>query len=121
MNFKTLFFLLLTFGAINYSVNAQTVNGVPIEEIDATYLEIVGTTRMFSNKVTVVVDFGQHISFFASAKEISILDEENKPVVFNTMVDALNFFAKFGYKLSQAYVITVSNQNVYHYLMEKTE
>ena len=38
---------------------------------------------------------------------------------FNSMIDALNFFNTYGYKFVNAYVITIGNQNVYHFLLEK--
>ncbi len=35
------------------------------------------------------------------------------------MVDALNYMGKQGWEFMQAYIVTVQNQNVYHYLLKK--
>ena len=35
------------------------------------------------------------------------------------MVDAMNYMGKRGWKFEQAYVVTTSNQNVYHWLLSK--
>lgn len=113
--------LLLIFGMISSFVSfSQTVNDIPIKDIDVEYIEIVGTGKLFSNKVTIQIDFGQHDKLF-SAKDTQVKDEDGKLMVFNSMIDAMNFFGKNGYVFQQAYVLTVSNQNVYHYLMRKVQ
>jgi hypothetical protein len=35
------------------------------------------------------------------------------------MVDALNYMGEKGWEFVQAYVVTISNQNVYHWLLKK--
>ena len=42
-----------------------------------------------------------------------------KAMVFNSMVDALNYMGKDGWEFAQAYSAAISNQNVYNYLMKK--
>ena len=67
-----------------------------------------------------MIDFGQSTKLFGNnKKQFSILDKENKKVVFNSMIDALNFISKNGYEFVTAYTVTLGNQNVYHYLMNK--
>lgn len=111
--------LAALFALCAFSGKAQSVNGTPLKDIDVQYIQIVGTSKMFSKKVTIEIDFGQHQKFFSTGKETQIRDAENKRVEFNSMIDALNFMSKHGYKFVQAYAFAVGNQNVYHYLMEK--
>ena len=67
-----------------------------------------------------MIDFGQSTKLFGNnKKQFSILDKNNKKVEFNSMIDALNFMTKNGYKFEQAYVLTVGNSNTYNYLMSK--
>ena len=48
------------------------------------------------------------------------MDESTgKPKVFNSMVDALNYMGSMGWNFEQAYVITMGNQNVYHFLLSQ--
>lgn len=98
--------------------SAQTVNDVLISDIESEYMEIVGTSRLFSNKVTIQIDFGQENKIFV-AKDTQVKDATGKLMIFNSMIDALNFFAASGYEFQQAYTITIGNQNVYHFLMRK--
>jgi hypothetical protein len=112
------FFAVCLLGLSN--VKSQTVNDIPIKDIDVQYIQIVGTSQLLSNKVTIEIDFGQTTKFF-STKETRVKDEEGKLMKFNSMIDALNFFSKNGYKFVTAYAITISNQNVYHYLLEKNK
>ncbi|WP_151675059.1 hypothetical protein [Patiriisocius marinus] len=111
--------MLLLFFTCCFTAYSQTVNDIPIEEIDVEYLRIVGTSRMMSKKVTIEIDFGQDTKFFGSGKETQVKDIEGKLVKFNSMIDALNFMSSNGYDFVQAYAFSVNNQNVYHYLMKK--
>jgi len=96
----------------------QSVNNIPIKDIDVEYIQIVGTSKLLSNKVTIEIDFGQVDKLF-SAKDTQVKDEFGKLLTFNSMIDALNFMSKNGYEFVNAYAITMSNQNVYHFLMKK--
>lgn len=91
----------------------------PSIEAKKVYAELLGyQKRIFSNKVKVTVDFGQNVSFWKSGDMI-IVDENGKEIVFNSMVDAMNFMGNHGWAFVQAYAITEGNQNVYHWLMTK--
>ena len=112
---------LLTIIAVILSINniySQTVNDILIEDIDVEYIQIVGTSKLLNNKVNIEIDFGQENKVWSS-KDTWIKDENDKLIVFNSMIDALNFFSKYGYDFVDAYAINVGNQNVYHYLMKK--
>lgn len=101
------------------SLHAQTVNDIPLKDIDVEYVQIVGTSKFLTTKLTVEIDFGQHNKIF-SDKDTRIKDADGKNMVFNSMIDALNFMTKNGYEFVQAYAISVANnQNVYHYLLRK--
>lgn len=108
-----LFFSLTSFG--------QTVNDIPIKDIDVEYIEIVGTSRLLSKKISISIDFGQEVKAFVGAKQIKIKDTNGKNLIFNSMIDALNFMSQNGYSFVQAYAVSEGKQNVYHYLMRKTE
>lgn len=109
--------LTTSLAVIGLALNAQTVNGIPIKDIDVEYVQIVGTSKLFSTKLTIQIDFGQRTKFFSSGKETILKDEDEKTLEFNSMIDALNFMSKNGFEFVNAYAITVSNQNVYHYLL----
>jgi len=120
---KKILILLCVLFAVS-SMQAQTVNGIPLSELDVEYVMIVGTGKFMSNKVTIELDFGQHTKFFGGGKEQRLLDENGKKLELNSMIDALNFMSKFGYKFVNAYVITSEKgiggtQNVYHWILQK--
>lgn len=114
---KTISLLILIITSCTFSFS-QSVNGVPLEDIDAEYIRIVGTARLLSGKVIINLEFGQQDKLF-SGKDLAIVDSTGKSVVFNSMIDALNYMASFGYEFQAAYAITVGQQNVYHYLMRR--
>jgi hypothetical protein len=97
-----------------FASNAQTVNDIPLKDIKAEYVQIVGTTRFMSLKLTININYGQEPD-----EESKVRDENGKKVIFNSMVDALNFMTKYGYEFVTAYALTVGNQNVYHFLLKR--
>lgn len=117
MKFKaTLLVLVMAIAQLSFG---QTINGTPIEDIDAEYMMLVGAAKFLSNKVVVDVDFGQFQKFIDMSGDNLVRDENGKKVSFNSMIDALNFFADYGYDLHDAYAITIGNQNVYHWVLKK--
>lgn len=83
------------------------------------YCELVGTEKFLSKKCTVQIDFGQN-----PYKDNRIVGENGKSKTFNSMVDAMNYMGKLGWKFQQAYVVTMPSgmgggQNVYHWLLIK--
>ena len=84
------------------------------------YCQIVGTGRLMSNKVTIEIDFGQ----FRSIWEDNRLKDPatGNRIVFNGMIDALNFMGKQGWEFVQAYAFSQGNSPaVYHFLMKKSK
>lgn len=100
-----------------FKVKAQTVNDIPLKDIDVEYVQIVGTSKLLSTKLTIQIDFGQHTKFFSSRNETIVRDENGKAIDFNSMIDALNFMSQNGFEFVNAYAISTGNQNVYHYLL----
>ena len=111
--------------------HAQTVNNVPVKEINAEHIEIAGKAVERSEglliggtKVTIQVDFGQEIK---AKKDAQILKETGKPIslkkpmTFNSMMDALNFWNKHGYEFHDAYAITHEKAHIYHYILKKKD
>lgn len=106
---KKIMFLMLMF--ISMSAMAQ--------ESYKVFCELLGTGKLLSNKVTVTVDFGQETSFWSGASKQYLVDGNGKTIKFNSMVDAMNYMGKRGWEFEQAYVVTIGNQNVYHWLLSK--
>jgi spore germination protein YaaH len=112
--------MLLAIGLLCFAITlkAQTVNDIPLKDIDVDYVQIVGTSKLLSTQLTIELDFGQRNKFF-SFKDTQVKDETGKLLSFNSMIDALNFMSANGYEFVSAYTISVQNQNVYHYLLKK--
>ena len=102
-------FLMFTFSSV---ASAE-------EPTQRVYAELLGTGTNFLNlnkNVKVSVDLGQ---FQSATKAYTLLDENGKDIKFNSMVAAMNYMGERGWKFVQAYVVTVSNQNVLHWLLNK--
>ena len=82
------------------------------------YAEVVATPRLLSNKVTIDIDYGEERSIW---KDNRIKTDEGKLKKFNTVVDALNYMGKEGWKLVNAfpYISGNGNTQVYHYVFRK--
>jgi len=101
--------LLFTLLFIGVNVNAQE----PLQPRKV-YCQIVGTQKLLSTKCTIEVDFGQN-----QWGSQALVDENGKLISFNSMVDAMNQMGELGWEFEDSYVITVSGQNVYHWLLSK--
>ena len=81
------------------------------------YCEVVATGRLLSNKVTIDIDYGEERSIW---KDHRLKAEDGKLKKFNSVIDALNYLGKQGWKLVNAFPVTEGNgPKVYHYVFKK--
>jgi len=102
----------------NFYLHGQYVNDFPLKDITSEYIQIVGTQKPLSTKVFIDIDFGQRDKLWVT-KDTQIKDETGKPIVLNSMIDALNYLSKYDYEFVQAYAFSDGGQSVYHFLMHK--
>jgi len=113
------FILFISLLILSFSAKSQFVNGVHLNDMDVNYIEIVGTSKLLSSKVTIQLEFGQRVRFFRG-KEASLVDSTGNEIVLNSMIDALNYLSEYNFEFVTAYAVTMgNNQNVYHYLLRK--
>ena len=117
---KKIFTFLIIIFSISISAFCQTVNNIPIKDIDAEYIEIQGAPgEAFGRNIRVLIDFGQTRKSPGSKDQL-IRDVDGKKMKFNSMIDALNFMSANGYEFVQAYGVSISNKEIEHYyLMRK--
>mgnify|MGYP003582493613 CR=1 FL=1 len=114
---KILLFFALSFNLASFG---QTINGIPIKELNADYLQIIGTSRFMSSKLNISIDIGQRTKLFSNNNETArIKDENGQVLIFNSIIDALNFMSANGYDFVSANILTQDDSNVYYYLMKK--
>jgi hypothetical protein len=112
--------LLLALIAISLKSQSQVkVDGVDINTLPINYCQIVGFDMgVFKKKVVISVDYGQKVVLGEGTTIEDIAT--NKPVVFNSMIDALNFMDKNGWEYINSYAISNANAgSVYHYLLKR--
>ncbi len=102
--------LLLSFTEIFCQTDSVTIKRT--EE----YCLLIGTARLFSNKVSIQVDFGQNRPFFSDNR---YKDENGNVVLFESMVDALNYMNSRGWQFVGAYPMVSNAGTAYHYLMKR--
>ena len=112
---KTLLILLISLLISSFGFS-QTVNGVPLKDINAEYVQIMGAPVLLKNKLRILIDFGQ-FSRSLSTKDQVIVDSEGKRMQFNSMIEALNFMSANGYEFVQAYGVSISNNEIEHYYL----
>lgn len=110
--------LLSTLILSSYSYS-QTVNDVPLKDIDVEYVQIIGTGRSLSTKVNVEIDFGQETKSISFKNGTNIKDEKGRNVKFNSMMDALNFMSENGYAFQFAYTTNDEKDNAVYYILKK--
>ena len=99
-------------------MSAQTVGGIPIEDIPARYVKIVSSSKLFKVfQVNTYLDYGQ-ISKIKDVKKGYILDDNGKTMDFNGVMGVLNHFESKGYRYVNQHIVTTTTGNVYNYLLE---
>jgi len=67
--------------------------------------------------LTIAVDFGQKLHFWKDVR--TVRDERGRPIVFNSLADALNYMASDGWELVNVYSFTDGKQTLFHYVMRR--
>lgn len=81
------------------------------------YCLILASSKLFSTKVDISIDFGQETKLFSDSR---YKDQEGKVKVFNSVIDALNYMNSKGWEFVNAYAISIQGSGqVYHYLMKR--
>jgi hypothetical protein len=116
------FGICLMFGFSSFS---QTVNGVALTDLDVEYITIEIKLihvkgKGYLNRVH--INFGKNrVSISYNADNI-LRDRYGDPIHFDTMLDALNFFAKNGFELAQAYVASYDSFPDFHcYILRRKQ
>ena len=114
--------LILIFSAFALISNAQ-VNNAGTKETTV-YCDVVSRHVLlsFSGKVKIDVDFGQSQKFISGINYNALKDEDGKAIVFNSIVDALNYMSNEGWSLVNTYTVTNPDTKELHvhYIMKKT-
>lgn len=107
------------------TIHAQSPDSVQLSSSPRimAYAELLGwNTNVLGlgKKAKVEVEFGDESWGWQGNDGRNLLvDENGDDIKFNSMVDAMNYMAARGWKFEAAYVVTVSNQPVVHWLMSK--
>ena len=81
------------------------------------YCEVIATGKLLSNRVTIDIDYGEERSFW---KDHRLRNDEGKLKKFNSVIDAVNYLGKDGWRLVNAFPVSTGNgPMVYHYVFKK--
>ena len=83
------------------------------------YCEILAyDVGLFKKKIIINVDYGQKAKF---GEDMSIKDTNGKTYIFNSVIDALNFFEDNGWEFVSNYAVSLPNNGgmVYHTLLKR--
>ncbi|MDX9854410.1 MAG: hypothetical protein RBS81_11560 [Tenuifilaceae bacterium] len=115
---KLLLTLIITISAL--AAKSQTVNGISLDKIDATYIDIVEYKKFVSDKVNILLDYGQR-SHIIYNEEQFVKDKNGKDMEFNSIIDALNFLSKYGYEYIDSYITVSKESSTCHFLLKQKE
>lgn len=111
---KVLLVFSLLLPLVGYS---QKVNGEDLSlKKDLHYIEIVAVGKLFSSKIIISVDYGQQLD---GKNDTRVDGEDGKPITFNSNMDALNYFYRWGWDLMLTYTASTGGESVVRYVMQK--
>src|ERR1700712_4678923 len=104
---------ILTLLCLIFSLHGFSQDSTKVEQ----YCEVTASGKLFSSKVTIDVDYGEERSFW---KDHRLKDDEGKLKKFNSVIDALNYLGKMGWKLVNAFPVNNGgSSSIYHYVFKK--
>jgi hypothetical protein len=115
---KTILFFCLAFSLFGFKGFSQSLNNVPIRDIDIKYFEVIATFNQSNTMTSFELDLGQTNRAFTN-KQITIRDQNGIVMKFYSMVDVLNFFSKNGFELDETYTISSGNIHYNHYVLKR--
>ena len=104
--------IILTMGFASLQSFSQT-DTAKVEQ----YCEVVATPKLFSNKVTIDINYGEEKSFW---RDNRLKTDEGKFKKFNSVIDALNYMGKDGWLFVNAFPVTIGTSQVFHYGFKKS-
>ncbi len=90
------------------TIQAQYVNGVHLDEIDATYIGVTTQYPWLNGKLRAFVDVGQEVRDTRWNRNI-LSDREDDTIRFNSEIHLFNFLDELGYVFLQEVYITSDN------------
>ncbi len=100
------------------STYAQSVNGIPVSELDAKYVRINFTRKILKPfQIKVFLDYGQ-ISRIKDIKKGFVLDDDGEKFTFNGIMGVVNLLVTNGYRI--AFIYNEEDDSV-NYIMEKVK
>ena len=103
--------ILLPFLALSLSCFSQDTTKVE------QYCLAVATGKLFSTKVSLTLDFGEDRNFW---KDQRLKDEDGKAKNFNSSVDGLNYLGRMGWKIVNAFSVSLANgSSLFYYIFKK--
>lgn len=104
------------------TVFAQTVNDIDFTDLDLEYVRIVAN----QDESDVYLDFGNKYNAPRFNNRLAapdlrnvIKDKKGHEMIFSSIIDALNFMAANGFKLSQTYTIQSEKKVLQCYILEQ--
>ncbi|MES2760945.1 MAG: hypothetical protein V4677_02015 [Bacteroidota bacterium] len=93
------------------------VDNIDINTLDIKYCEIIGYDfEMKNGSMIITLDYGQT---YVAGVSMKIQDSEGKNIVFNSMMDALNFMEKSGWEYVNQYGVGSNSKKVYRILLKR--
>ena len=112
--------LTLALTLLTLSANAQTVDGVELDDFNAEYIKIAIVKKILSRKVKIAVDYGQPLKFLPPSKEILVLNKDGSKVIWNGEIDAINWFSHNGYEPWLTYTIEAGGVIYVYYILKRS-
>ena len=98
----------------------QTIDGLHPKDLPSQYIEIIGAGGIYKKEVKITIDYGQGAhNPYKKWSKVKIKSDKGREIVFISMVDALNFLTKNGYKHIDSYTLVADGLPLRYYLLKK--
>ncbi|CAN5458761.1 hypothetical protein BH09BAC4_BH09BAC4_38610 [soil metagenome] len=94
------------------------VNGIAIDTVNTPFCQLTCSTAGVLTKASVVIDYGQrYVDTGLNRQKIAGADQ--KPITFNSPIDALNFMIRQGWELVSFKTMGAGADALFIYLLKR--
>lgn len=101
---------LLIIVMICFTISIAHAQSTPTNTTEYIYCQLIGRPKLNAT-ISVSIDIGQKIKPFSE-----VVDKNNKPIIFNSMVDAMNYMGQNGWEIVYTNALP---PNVHYWLLKK--
>ncbi len=113
---------LVLLGALAFSSQAQSINGIPVAELDMEYIQVIARPYSVKGEYFIIVNLGQKEPLKLTKEKrfgTLFIDEKGEKFDVINTVEALNLMYEYGYEVFSTYYCQTGGMEGEYFMLRK--